>query len=221
VAVVAHPDDLEYGTASAVARWTDQGKRVSYVLVTSGEAGIDGSPPEVAGPRREQEERDSAAIVGVDHVEFLGVPDGLVEYGVPLRSAIAGALRRLRPQVVITMNFDLTWGGVAVNHADHRATGLATVDACRDAANRWLLPELGEPWQGIGALYVAASEPATHYVDVTATFDRGVQSLLAHQAYLDGLGGDFDADEFLRGAATSTGEAAGVELAVGFRRLGI
>ena len=40
VAVVAHPDDLEYGLASAVARWTDQGKDVAYVLATSGEAGI-------------------------------------------------------------------------------------------------------------------------------------------------------------------------------------
>jgi LmbE family N-acetylglucosaminyl deacetylase len=42
VAVVAHPDDLEYGAAAAVARWTEQGKHVSYVLVSSGEAGIAG-----------------------------------------------------------------------------------------------------------------------------------------------------------------------------------
>jgi len=42
VAVVAHPDDLEYGAASAVARWTAQGKHVSYLLATRGEAGIAG-----------------------------------------------------------------------------------------------------------------------------------------------------------------------------------
>ncbi len=72
VAVVAHPDDLEYGAASAVARWTDQGKQVAYVLVTSGEAGIDGIDPAVAGPLREEEERRSAALVGAGPVEFLG-----------------------------------------------------------------------------------------------------------------------------------------------------
>lgn len=41
LAVVAHPDDLEYGCAAAVAAWTDAGREVSYVLATRGEAGID------------------------------------------------------------------------------------------------------------------------------------------------------------------------------------
>lgn len=136
VAVVAHPDDLEYGAASAVARWTGQGKRISYVLVTRGEAGIDGLSPARCGPVREEEERRSAALVGVSHVEFLGHPDGAVEASLALRRDLAGAFRRLKPDVVITMNFDLTWGEEGtVNHADHRATGLAVIDACRDAAN--------------------------------------------------------------------------------------
>ncbi|MDN5805456.1 MAG: PIG-L family deacetylase, partial [Microlunatus sp.] len=43
--VVAHPDDLEFGAAAAVARWTEQGKRVVYAMVTSGEAGIDAVAP--------------------------------------------------------------------------------------------------------------------------------------------------------------------------------
>ena len=124
VCVVAHPDDLEYGPSAAVARWTGQGKEVAYVLATSGEAGIDGLSPAECGPLREEEERRSAALVGVAHVEFLGHPDGLVEGGLALRRDIAGALRRLRPDVVVTMNFDLTWGdGEAVNHADHRIVG--------------------------------------------------------------------------------------------------
>ena len=77
VAVVAHPDDLEYGAASAVARWTGQGKSVSYVIVSSGEAGIAGQDPVTVGPLREEEERRSAAVVGVTDVQFLGHPDGL------------------------------------------------------------------------------------------------------------------------------------------------
>ena len=52
LAVVAHPDDMEYGASAAVARWTDQGKTVAYALVTAGEAGIDGLAPEECGPLR-------------------------------------------------------------------------------------------------------------------------------------------------------------------------
>ena len=60
LAIVAHPDDLEYGAAAAIARWTDQGKWIGYVLASSGEAGIDGMNPAEAGPLREQEERSGA-----------------------------------------------------------------------------------------------------------------------------------------------------------------
>ncbi|MFQ6078115.1 MAG: PIG-L deacetylase family protein, partial [Thermodesulfobacteriota bacterium] len=52
LAVVAHPDDLEYGAASAIARWTSQGKQISYILVTRGEAGIDSVSPQGVGPLR-------------------------------------------------------------------------------------------------------------------------------------------------------------------------
>src|SRR5438105_15706840 len=97
LAVVAHPDDLEYGAAAAVAAWTDAGQEVVYVLATRGEAGIDGMEPAAAGAAREAEERDSAALVGVHEVEFLDHHDGVIEYGVPLRRDIAAAIRRHRP----------------------------------------------------------------------------------------------------------------------------
>src|SRR5579875_3600107 len=105
VAVVAHPDDLENGVASAVARWAGQGKQVAYLLATRGEAGIAGMHPGEAGPLRVTEERRSAAVVGVREVGFLDYADGLVEYGVGLRRDLAAAFRRLRPEVVITMSF--------------------------------------------------------------------------------------------------------------------
>lgn len=218
VAIVAHPDDLEYGAASAVARWTSQGKEISYVLATSGEAGIAGMPPDRTGPLREEEQRRSAAVVGVHHVEFLGHPDGAVEYGLKLRRDLAGALRRLRPEVVIGMNFDLTWGESGnVNHADHRAVGLAVLDACRDAANEWVFSDLGDPWGGVKATYIGGTEKTTHYVDVTDAIDLGIASLREHRAYIDGLGTDFDPDEFLRNIAGYGGMAAGCEFAVLFQ----
>jgi LmbE family N-acetylglucosaminyl deacetylase len=98
LAVVAHPDDLEYGGAAAVARWTADGRTVTYLLATRGEAGIDSLPPAECGPLREAEQRAAAAAVGVEVVEFL------VEYGVPLRRDLAAAIRRHRPELVVTTN---------------------------------------------------------------------------------------------------------------------
>jgi LmbE family N-acetylglucosaminyl deacetylase len=219
VAVVAHPDDLEYGAAAAVARWTGQGKHVSYALATRGEAGIAGMAPDVVGPLRVDEERRSAAVVGVREVEFLDHRDGLVEYGLALRRDLAAVLRSQRPDVVVTMNFELTWGeSEMVNHADHRAVGLAVLDACRDAANPWVFDDAGPAWDGIRHVYVAGVTDPSHFVDVTATMDAGVASLREHKAYIDGLGRPFDPDEFLRNMAGFLGMAAGCEYAVGFRR---
>ena len=219
VAVVAHPDDLEYGVASAIARWTGQGKKITYLLATRGEAGIAGMAPTETAPLREEEERRSAAIVGVSEVDFLSHQDGLVEYGIPLRRDLAAAFRRLQPEVVITTSFDLTWSEEGpVNHADHRAVGLAVLDACRDAANEWVFPEAGPPCQTIRDAYVATSGNPTHFVDVTGTIDAGIESLREHRAYLEGLGRDFDADEFLRNLAGYVGLGAGCEYALGLHR---
>jgi LmbE family N-acetylglucosaminyl deacetylase len=219
VAVVAHPDDLEYGAAAAVARWTGQGKQVAYVIATRGEAGIAGMAPAQVGPLRVDEEMRSAAVVGVSDVQFLEHVDGLVEYGIPLRRDLAAAFRRLRPDVVITMSSDLTWGEDGpINHSDHRAVGLAALDACRDAANEWVFPEAGPACDTIRDAYVAATGHPTHFVDVTDSIDAGVASLREHQAYLDGLGGDFDPDDFLRKMAGYVGLGAGVEYAVGLHR---
>lgn len=221
VAVVAHPDDLEYGAASAIARWTSQGKTVSYLLATRGEAGIAGMAPSEVGPLRVAEEQASAAVVGVSKVEFLDHVDGLVEYGIPLRRDLAAAFRRIRPDVVITMSFDLTWAEDGpVNHADHRAVGLAVLDACRDATNEWVFPEAGPACPPISAAYVIGNPEPTHFVDVTDTIDLGIASLREHRAYIEGLGREFDPDEFLRDIAGYVGLGAGCDYAVGMRRFG-
>jgi hypothetical protein len=65
---------------------------------------------------------------------------------------------------------------------------------------------------------VAAAGDLTHFADVTATIDAGIASLREHRAYIDGLGRDFDPDEFLRNMAGYVGMGAGCEYAVGFRR---
>ena len=222
LAVVAHPDDLEYGSASAIARWTSEGREIAYVLVTSGEAGIDGIPPAECGPLREDEQRASAAIVGVTSVEFLGHRDGVIEPGLPLRRDIARAIRAHRPELVITGNRRMTWGGGSgFNMADHRHVGLACLDASRDAANRWIFPELlddgFEPWNGVRRVAFAGSPESTHAVDVTGFLDQGIESLQAHERYLAGLGPEHPpADMFLTSIAEQVGPRLGVEHATGF-----
>src|SRR5262245_54546293 len=122
--IAAHPDDLEYGAAAAVDRWVKAGKTVTYLLVTRGEAGIDTMHPDQAGPLREQEERDGAAEVGVEVVEFLDdFKDGVVENGLALRRAIAREIRVRRPDLLVSLTYADRFPNGMVNQADHRAVG--------------------------------------------------------------------------------------------------
>ena len=223
LAIAAHPDDLEYGTSCAVARWTGLGKEVTYLMVTRGEAGIDAWPPERTAPVREAEEIESARLVGVDSVTFLGHADGTVEYGLALRRDLAREIRRFRPEALVVGAFNLTWPGGGLNQADHRAVGLASCDAARDAGNRWIFPDLAangfEPWAGVRYVFVGGSHTPTHACDVTSSLEQGIASLVAQRAYFEHLGRPFDADAFLRGQATAAGRLLGVAAAATFQVL--
>jgi len=192
LAIAAHPDDLEYGAAAAVAGWTAAGKDVRYVLATKGEAGIDSLPPHESGPLRVAEQIDGASKVGVTVVEFLDHRDGIVEAGLPLRRDLAAAIRRHQPELVILGNFADSWPGGGWNQPDHRAVGRSAMDAIGDAGNRWIFPELVEeglePWNGIRYIAIVGSPGATHAVDITDTMEAGIASLEAHKVYLEGLG---------------------------------
>jgi LmbE family N-acetylglucosaminyl deacetylase len=222
LAVAAHPDDIEYGTAGAVARWTAQGKQVTYLLATRGEAGIDSMHPDEAGPLREAEERAGAREVGVDVVEFLDHRDGIVQEGPELRRDIVRAIRRHRPEVIVSGAFSIRMVSGMTNQADHRVVGLAALDAARDAGNRWIFPELAdeglEPWGGVRYVCFAGAEKPTHGVDVTGEpLQRGIASLAAHAEYTKGLGqGGPEPAPFLTWMARMAGPAMGVESAVLF-----
>jgi LmbE family N-acetylglucosaminyl deacetylase len=223
LAIVAHPDDLEYGAAAAIARWTGQGKTIVYVLATRGEAGIDTMPPEEAGPLRTREQVAAAHLVGVETVEFLDHRDGVVEYGLPLRHDLARAIRRHRPEIVLTQNFRESYGPGALNQADHIAVGRAVLDAARDAGNRWVFTDLLEseglePFNGVRQIWAAGSPQAMHAADVTDTFEDGVASLQAHAAYLDALSGSGMSEprEFLESIARTAGTGLGTRYAATF-----
>ncbi len=218
--VVAHPDDVEYGTSSAVAAWTARGVNVAYLLLTRGEAGMDNSPPERTAELRTQEQIAGSQAVGVTQVDFLDHPDAVLEYSLALRRDIARVIRSYQPDAVVTGSWDVEFAA-GLNQADHRVAGLAALDALRDAGNRWVFPELldeGLQPHSVRWLLVAGDPRPTHGVDVTGEpLERGIASLEAHAQYLAGIPGHPPPRLMITGITALHGRAMGVRNAVLFR----
>ena len=218
--VVAHPDDVEYGTSSAVAAWTGQGIDVSYLLLTRGEAGMDASAPEQTAHLRMREQIAGSLAVGVSQVDFLHYPDGVLIYSLEMRRDIARAVRSYRPDAVVVGSWEVEFVA-GLNQADHRVAGLAAVDAVRDAGNRWVFPELLddglEPWSPQWLLVSGDTRP-THGVDVTGEpLQRGIASLEAHGEYLAGIPGHPPPRMMITAITAMQGQRLGVPHAVLFR----
>ena len=214
--VVAHPDDMEYGGSAAVAELTARGVEVAYLLLTAGEAGIRDRAPAEVGPLRAREQQAACDVVGVSELTILDLPDGLVEHSIETRRLIAHEIRRFRPDAVFTMTWDLE-AGWGLNHADHRATGLAVVDAIRDADNPWLFREqLSDgltAWKTTWLL--ATMHRPTHAIEVSgAATERGIASLAAHRDYLAALPDHPTPHDLVTGVLTGGGEQAGVRFAL-------
>lgn len=219
--VVAHPDDVEYGTSSAVAAWTSQGVEVAYLLLTRGEAGMDASPPDRTAQLRMREQVAGSAAVGVSQVDFLDYPDGVLVYSLELRRDISRAIRRYRPDAVLVGSWEVEFVA-GLNQADHRVAGLAAIDAMRDAGNRWVFTELLEeedlePWSPRWLLVSGDPRP-THGVDVSGDpLERGIASLEAHHEYLSGIPGHPPPRMMITGITAMQGRRMGVAHAVLFR----
>jgi LmbE family N-acetylglucosaminyl deacetylase len=218
--VVAHPDDVEYGTSSAVAVWTAAGVEVGYLLLTRGEAGMDALAPDRTRVLRSEEQVRASREVGVSDVVFLDHPDGVLEYGLPLRRDIARVIRQHRPDAVLVGSWDVEFVA-GLNQADHRVAGLAAVDAVRDAANRWVFPELlddGLQPHKVRWLLVGGDPRPTHGVDVSGEpLERGIASLEAHGQYLAGIPGHPPPRPMITAITALQGRAMGVPHAVLFR----
>jgi LmbE family N-acetylglucosaminyl deacetylase len=219
--VVAHPDDVEYGTSSAVAAWTSQGVDVAYLLLTRGEAGMDASAPELTAELRVREQVAGSTAVGVSQVKFLDYPDGVLVPSLGMRRDIAREIREFRPDAVLVGSWEVEFVA-GLNQADHRVAGLAALDAVRDAGNRWVFRELLEneglePWSPRWFLVSGDSRP-THGVDVTGEpLQRGIASLEAHREYLAGIPGHPPPRPMISGITAMQGQRMGVANAVLFR----
>ena len=222
--IVAHPDDADFGPAATAARWIDQGSTGWLVCCTSGDAGADDvetDPLELAA-LREQEQREAAAIVGYDGLTFLHQPDGAVANDLALREQLVREIRVFRPDAVLCTDPEVIFhrdGGV--NHADHRAAGMAAVDAVYPAArNPMAFPHLarsGLALHRVRRLYLFWTERPNAWVDVTATIGRKIDALRAHPSQirepdrLEGRIREWAAEE---GRAIGVGAAEALRLVV-------
>jgi LmbE family N-acetylglucosaminyl deacetylase len=184
--VLAHPDDVDFGSAGTVATWTAAGTEVTYCIVTDGDAGgFDETPREQMGPLRQAEQRAAAAAVGVSDVRFLGYPDGRLELTLDLRRDISRVIRQVRPQRVVTTSPERFWDRIGASHPDHMTVGESTLRAVYpDARNPFAFPELLddeglEAWT-VSEVWLSASPRADHPVDVTEVLDRKLAALRSH-----------------------------------------
>jgi LmbE family N-acetylglucosaminyl deacetylase len=211
--VFAHPDDVDFGAAGTVSRWTDDGIEVAYLLVTRGEAGGFDETPRADIPRiREEEQRAAAKAVGVNQVEFLeGYADGTLTPSLELRRDITAAIRRFRPDRVLTSSPLRRWERIAgPSHPDHLAVGEATTCAIYpDARNRFAFPELAaaglEPWVVREVWYLGGPNP-DHAVDVTEHLPRKLAALWAHASQTAHM----DVEGFMRERLAALAEATGL-----------
>ena len=223
--VVAHPDDLDFGAGGTLARWTDEGTVVSYCVITDGDAGgFDPSVPrDQIGGIRQAEQRAAGKELGVDEVTYLGYPDCRLEVSFELRRDISRVIRQKRPQRIVVQSPERSYVRIGTSHPDHLAAGEAALCAVYpDARNPFthteLLQDEGlEAWSVPQTWIMAAGGPATHWVDITDTFDRKLAALRAHVSQTEHM---TDLEGMLRGWLTLQAQAGGLpegRLAEGFR----
>ena len=221
--IAAHPDDIEFGAAGTIARWIGEGAEVHYVIVTRGDKGSDDpdADPEEIGRLREREQQAAAVEIGVASVEVLDEPDGQVEATLRLREQFTRAIRRHRPEIVMTHDPTVLFvNNEWVNHPDHRAVGQSAVDAvfptARDPLNFHEHLDAGlAPWK-VSQLYLWSTNEANQLVGIAGTLDAKIAALRHHASQFR----DFDGIErWVRRRAEELGERAGYRAAEGFRRV--
>ncbi len=219
--IAAHPDDADFGPAATVARWIDEGSVGWLVCCTSGDQGgedPDLDPLELAA-LREREQRAAADIIGYAGVTFLHQPDGALANDLALREMLVREIRTFRPDAVLATDPEtIFYGARGVNHADHRAAGMAAVDAVYPAARNpmafpWLARE-GLPKHVVRRLYLFWSNQANVWIDVSATLDRKFAALRAHASQLKE---PERVEEWIRSWAKEQGQTIGVSAAEGLR----
>ena len=220
--IVAHPDDADFGPAATVHGWVRNGSVAHLVCCTSGDAGADDAQtdPLALAQVREAEQRAAAAVVGYEDVTFLHRPDGALANDLALREQLVRVIRTFRPDAVLTMDPTVLISDDGyVQHTDHRAAGIAALDAVYPAArNAMAFPHLaideGLAPHEVNLLYLFWTEHANAWVDISATIAVKIAALREHVTQIR------KPDELearIRSSAREEGERLGVDAAETFR----
>lgn len=218
--VVAHADDIEFGMAGTITRWTDAGAHVTYCIITDNSAGSNepGADLVALAETRQREQIASAKVCGVEDVRFLGYQDGILQPTMELRKEITRIIREVRPQVVITLDPTTVFaiGNGYINHPDHRAAGEATIYAVfPSAGTRPIFPELldeGYEPHDVDLLYMTINLESQVVVDISDVIDRKAEALRCHKSQL----GE-EAIEMVRKWNAEAGKEHGYAFAESFR----
>ena len=134
----------------------------------------------------------AAAVTGYAGVSFLHQPDGALANDLALREMLVREIRTFQPDAVLATDPEtLFHGDGGVNHTDHRAAGMAAVDAVYPAArNPMAFPGLAR--SGLAAhpvrrLYLFWSNHPNAWVDIGSTLDRKIAALSEHRSQIRDL----------------------------------
>jgi LmbE family N-acetylglucosaminyl deacetylase len=220
MAIMAHPDDIEFSCAGTLARWARAGTRISYVLCTSGEVGIadPGMTKARATEIREAEQRAAAEIIGATEVVFIREPDGMLQATIDLRRRLVREIRRFRPEVVVSGDPTIVWAGEDyINHPDHRAAATAALDATFPAAGQ---PNLFEDLEAENLsahkprkVYVSGWVQDELFVSIDETIDLKIAALRAHKSQML----DWDPEPMVKQWASERAKGKEMLYAEGFR----
>jgi LmbE family N-acetylglucosaminyl deacetylase len=229
LAVMAHPDDIEFMAGGTVARWARAGAELHYCLLTDGNSGSrdpNASPAALAEIRR-AEQRAAGALFDVASYTFLGHTDGRLVADIDLRLEIARVIRQVRPDTVLTCDPRFLYSAGYINHPDHRAAAEATLAAIMPIANTRLaaldLLEEGLEPHDVGAVYLANPDHATLWMPLEqADMEGKIAAMQAHKSQI----GDWDASKMMNDFARQAAQQArdnGVEceLAEAFVYIGL
>jgi LmbE family N-acetylglucosaminyl deacetylase len=194
---LAHPDDESFSGAGLACWCLSRGIRVVLACATRGEAGkagdarVSGAPSDV-GAAREQELREAARIIGIEHLHLLGYCDRELGEADPaaVRRQLVGLVREYRPQVIAT--FDPNGFN---RHPDHVAISRFTSDAVAAAADARWYPDLGlpcgvarmlwtpplPPWEAARSADLHSEPGADFVIDISPWRDRKAAALRAHR----------------------------------------
>lgn len=190
LALSAHPDDAEFTCGGSLAHWASKGWQIHLVVCTDGSKGSQnlGDDPDALAAIRRAEQADSARLLGVHEVIWLGHPDGELAQIANLREELARLIRQHRPARLLAWD---AWRPYQL-HPDHRAAGLAALDAILAAGNPHFYPAQLQPPHcltphKVEEAYLYGSHQPDEWVDITSTFDRKMAAIECHRSQVDSL----------------------------------